>query len=157
VFVTNTGDGYLCGQAGRPQVARRILVSLPYPSLALAHDNLMHRQHMPLTERQHGEIEVLECTYASGGRKGTARNQAFFDALRENRWAAGETRPGQACHIAVLAVISPPRMEPKLLERAVGVGGQARPARPHEGAPPLGECGDQACTPRKKAQGHDRT
>ncbi len=126
VFVTNAGDGYLCGAVGSAQVAGGIPVSLPYPSMALAHDNLMQRQYMPLNERQRGEIERLQATYGIGGPKGTERNQAFFNALlKENRWAAGETRPGHQLRQAVLQILTPPKVEAALLARAVGVGGSA--------------------------------
>jgi len=126
VFVWNDAAGYVVGQAGSASVADAIPVSLPYPSIALAHDNMLHRQHMPLTARQRAEIEALQARYGARAARGTARNQAFFDALlKENRWAAGETRPGSACLQAVLGIIAPPKRAAQLLERAVGVGGQA--------------------------------
>ena len=148
VFVTNQGDGYLCGQVGSPTVANGIPISLPYPSMALAHDNMMQRQHMPLHARQRGEIELLQATYGIGGAKGTPSNQAFFNALlKENRWAAGETRPGHQLRQAVLAIITPPKVE-VLLERTVGVGGSA-PRAAAEAQPPRN---------RKRRQvAHDRT
>jgi len=73
-------------------------------------------------DRQRAAIEALEPIYGAGGAKGSARNQAFFDALlRENRWAAGELRPAQACRVAVLSVLNPPHMQPpQLKEQEVG-------------------------------------
>jgi hypothetical protein len=83
--------GDLARQAVEQQHAR---------SRGLAHDNLMQRQHMPLNDRQHAEIDAL---------------------LRENRWAAGELRPAQACRVAVLSVINPPHLQPpQLKEQEVG-------------------------------------
>ncbi len=122
-YVFMSADGsYRLGQAGEIASAAAVPISRPYPSMALAHDNLMQRQHMPLNERQRAAIEALEPIYGAGGAKGSARNQAFFDALlRENRWAAGELRPGQACRVAVLSVINPPHMQPpQLKEQEVG-------------------------------------
>ena len=52
VFVRSAGDGYTVGQAGTAAVADAIPVSRPYASLSLAHDNMLHCQHMPLNERQ---------------------------------------------------------------------------------------------------------
>ncbi len=120
VFV-NADGSYRIGQMSEIAAAS-VPVSRPYPSMALAHDNLMQRQHMPLNDRQRAAIEALEQVYGTGGAKGSARNQAFFDALlRENRWAAGELRPGQACRVAVLSVINPPHMQPpQLKEQEVG-------------------------------------
>jgi len=122
VFV-NADGSYRLGQVGEIASAASVPVSRPYPSMAQAHDNLMQRQHMPLNDRQRAEIEALEQVYGTGGAKGSARNQAFFDALlRENRWAAGELRPAHACRIAVLSVINPPHLQPpQLKEREVSV------------------------------------
>jgi hypothetical protein len=154
VFVNNAATGYTVGQAGTPQVADAIPVSRPYATLSLAHDNMLHRQHMPLNERQRAEIEALQARYGMGAARGTERNQAFFDALlKENRWAAGELRPSQACRQAVLAIIAPPKMEPQLLERAVGVGGSA--PRLQIGVPPLNERGGRSV--RRRTKQHDRT
>ncbi len=157
VFV-NADGSYRLGQVGEIASAASVPVSRPYPSMALAHDNLMQRQHMPLNDRQRAEIEALEQVYGAGGAKGSVRNQAFFDALlRENRWAAGELRPAHACRTAVLSVINPPHAQPPQLiemERAVGVGVAA--PRLHQGVPTLRERGGRS--PRKEREvGHDRT
>ncbi len=122
IFV-NADGSYRLGQVGEIASAASVPVSRPYPSKALAHDNLMQRQHMPLNDRQRAEIEALEQVYGAGGAKGSARNQAFFDALlREKRWAAGELRPAHACRTAVLGVISPPHLQPlQLKEQEVSV------------------------------------
>ena len=121
VFVSTDGS-YLLGQVGEIASTVAVPISRPYPSMALAHDNLMQRQHMPLNDRQRAAIEALEPIYGAGGARGSARNQAFFDALlRENRWAAGELRLAQACRVAVLSVLNPPHMQPpQLKEREVG-------------------------------------
>ena len=121
VFVSADGS-YRLAQAGEIAAAIGVPISRPYPSMALAHDNLMQRQHMPLNDRQRAEIEALELIYGMGGARGSARNQAFFDALlRENRWAAGALRPAQACRVAVLSVLNPPHMQPpQLKEQEVG-------------------------------------
>jgi hypothetical protein len=121
VFVSADGS-YRLGQAGEIALAAAVPISRPYPSMALAHDNLMQRQHMPLNDRQRAAIEALEAIYGAGGAKGSAHNQAFFNALlRENRWAAGELRPAQVCRVAVLSVLNPPHMQPpQLKEREVG-------------------------------------
>lgn len=122
VFVSADGS-YRLGQANEIAAGAAVPISRPYSSMALAHDNLMQRQHMPLNDRQRAAIEALEPIYGAGGAKGSARNQTFFDALlRENRWAAGELRPTQACRVAVLNVLNPPQMQPpQLKEREVGV------------------------------------
>lgn len=157
VFVTRAGDGYHCGQIGTPETANSIPISTPYPSIALAHDNMMHRTHMPLNERQRNEIERLQAVYSNG----SAKNQEFFEQLlRHNRWAAGEIRPTQACLKAVLGVITLPAIEPPLeLERAVGVGGSApRHSRLQEGVPTLKERGGRAKRPKEReGVRHDRT
>src|SRR6266540_7076313 len=116
VFVSADGS-YLLGQAGEIASAAAVPISRPYPSMALARDNLMQRQHMPLNDRQRAAIEALEPIYSAGGARGSARNQAFFDTLlRENRWAAGEVRPAQACRVAVLSVLNPPHIQPPQLK-----------------------------------------
>jgi hypothetical protein len=85
VFVRNAGDGYTVGQAGTAAVADAIPVSRPYTSLSLAHDNMLHRQHMPLNERQRAEIAALQARYGMGAARGTERNQTFFDARQPQR------------------------------------------------------------------------
>lgn len=107
VFVNQATDGYEVGRIGAID-PRCVPISRGFDSAALAHDNLITRQHFPLNDRQLQFVQTISAVFGNGGPKSAARNQAFLDALvLENRWRGGELRPSIACRDAVRSAIDP--------------------------------------------------